>query len=422
MGRRRGSHHKVDVSTPLSKGACEAMVAVGYENLLGACTPGGSSVLVSKTDLRPAAGVLAGVAPARFVDGSRGVYAFETRFDGENAVSAVVIDSKGSALNRVEAELSRAITDQDPLLSRTPHIKLIYAGREPVTELDLPHRFTDGHIRAGTIAGTPASQHPDYRRIRDANPANARALLEASPISLVLGAWDSTRRNHQGRYRSALVGEVIGILADQSPEGQATPRRGAARSDFIAPSVRLSGQAMERVVQAQEAELSLRNVEGMRKEISRARTGTVSGAALGLGSIPPSMDGLGFVSCRRIVRHHVLSFATLRQLRFGLGVEGDVAARVLLAALALDGLARSDAELVLRANCDLVEAGPCAVTLDGRHGASEAFDALTIVEADALLERAVAGAVEVGVRWEGQVLDVLGDPAIAGGIVADETD
>lgn len=398
------------------------MVAIGYERLLGACRPGGSTVLVSRTDLRPAAGVLAGIAPARFVDGSRGVYAFETRFDGDNAVSAVVIDSKGSALNRVEAELSRAIVDGDPLLSRTPHLRLTYQGRDPVTELDLPHRFTDGHIRAGTIEGTPASQHPAYRQIRDANPANARPLLEASPVSLILGAWDSTRRSHQGRYRSALVGEVIGILADQSPDGRVPPRRGAGRSDPIAPSVRLAGDAMEKVVEAQEAELSQGNVDNIRKEILKGKKGAVSGAALGLGSIPPSMDGLGFVSCRRIVRHHVLSFATLRQLRFGLGVQGDVAARALLAALALDGLARSDAELVLRANCDLVEAGPCAVELDGRHGATESMDALTIAEADELLERAIAGAVEVGVRWDGQVLEVEGDPRIAGGIVADEVE
>ncbi len=282
------------------------MVAIGYEKLLRACTPGGSSVLVSKTDLRPAAGVLAGIAPARFVDGSRGVYAFETRFDGENAVSAVVIDSKGSALNRVEAEFSRAIADGDPLLSRTPHLRLTYQGRDPVTELDLPHRFTDGHIRAGRIQGTPASQHPSYRKIRDANPANARALLETSPVSLILGAWDSTRRSHQGRYRSALVGEVIGILADQSPDGRVPPRRGAGRSDSIAPSVRLAGEAMEKVVQAQETELSQGNVDNIRKEILRAKKGTVSGAALGLGSIPPSMDGLGFVSCRRIVRPRVV--------------------------------------------------------------------------------------------------------------------
>jgi len=94
----------------------------------------------------------------------------------------------------------------------------------------------------------------------------------------------------------------------------------------------------------------------------------------------------------------------------------------LLAALALNGLARSDAELVLRANCDLVEAGPCLVELDRRDGESEPLDALTIAAADELLEQAIAGAVEAGVRWEGQVLEVEGDAAIAGGIAADEAE
>jgi len=73
------------------------------------------------------------------------------------------------------------------------------------------------------------------------------------------------------------------------------------------------------------------------------------------------METLAGVACHRIVRSHVLSFAALRQIRFGAGPDGDAACRALLAALALAALARSDAELVLRANCDLVEAGPAQV-------------------------------------------------------------
>jgi CRISPR-associated protein Csb1 len=398
------------------------VTAIDYGRLRDACSPGGSSVLTSRTELKPAAGALAGIAPARFVDGNNAVYAFETRFDGENAMSSVVIDSKGSAANRVEAALSVAIQDGDSLLARTPHLTLSYDGQPVITELDVPHRFTDGHFRAGTIEGRPATEHPRYRAVRDAGPANARALLETSPVSLLLGAWDSTRRSNQARYRSVLVGEVVGILADQSPQGRAAPKRGAARSDQVAPSVRLSAEQMERVLAVQEQELSPRNVDNIRKAIARAKKSTVSGAALGLGSIPPSLDGLGFVSCRTIIRHHVLSFAALRQLRFGLGVEGDAVARALLAALGLAGLARSDSELLLRANCDLVEAGPTVVELDARHGNSERLDPLTIPEADLLLGTAVDAATTLGVVWEGQTLDVQGDPTIAGAIVADTDD
>lgn len=395
------------------------MNVVTHADLLAACTSGGASVLTSKTELRPAAGDLAGVAPARYVDGRQATYAYETRFDGQSAVRTVVLDSKGSTLNRIEEALSQALVDEDPVIAKMPHLTLTYEGMPALTDLDVPHRFTDGHFRAGTIDGTPATQHPAYRAMRDCTAANARPLLEGSPFSLIGGAWDATRRHNQVRFRSALVGEVNGILADQTPGGDVVPRRGAARWDSVAPSVRLSGEELEKVLTRQESELSPGNIDNIRTAISKAQKGTVSAAPLGLGSIPPSMDGLGFVSCSRIVRHHVLSFATLRQIRFGLGVEGDVAARALLAALALNGLARSDAELVLRANCDLVEAGPTKVELDGRQGRSTEHTALTIAQANALLEEAIVVASSFGVRWEGQTLDIVGDPAIAGGIVAD---
>ena len=142
---------------------------------------------------------------------------------------------------------------------------------------------------------------------------------------------------------------------------------------------------------------------------------------LGLGGIPPTLDTLAGVACRRIIRSHVLSFATLRQIRFGAGAQGDAACRVLLAALALNALARSDAELYLRANCDLRERGQSAIRLDQRGGGRVSLDPLSITEADQLLDAALAAAQEgAGVRWNGVVLRVTGNPAIVAGAVADE--
>ena len=322
-----------------------------FESLLDACRPGGSSVLTARTELVPAAGEQAGIAPARYVRGRDGAYAFEKRFaalgpgEAPVPVDAVVIDSKGSSLNRIEEPLSNAIRDNDPLIALTPRIRVEYEGLEPVTCLDLPHRAFDGHIRAGSVGDKPVTQHPDYRAIRNSTPANARPLLEMSPISIVLGSWDSTRKSHQVRFRSALVGETIGILADQSGNGTEIAPRGAARFDSLAPSVRLSAEDMQALPDAQKEELSPGNIESIQKEINAAKGGTTSAAALVLGSIPPTLNGLGFVSCRRIIRTHVLSFAALRQIRFDLGADGDAVARSLLAALALNGLARSYAEV-----------------------------------------------------------------------------
>lgn len=84
-----------------------------FEMLVGACRSGGGTVLTSRTDLEPAAGPLAGVAPARFVDGNNPVYAYERRFDRADPVMAVVLLSKGAALNKVEAALTMAILDGD---------------------------------------------------------------------------------------------------------------------------------------------------------------------------------------------------------------------------------------------------------------------------------------------------------------------
>lgn len=402
-----------------------------YEQIDAACRPGGASVLTVRTDLQPAGGREAGVAPARYVRKVGGrdeaTYAFETRFGtplGESeprAVKVVVINSKGASLNKVEEPLSQAIKDGHALLSLTPRIQVTYPGSDPVLDFDLPGRGTDGHVRAGSVDGKPVTEHPAYRRFRDATAANLRAVLEMSPISATLGAWDSTRKNRQLRLRSVLVGETIGILADQSTHAVDVPRRGAARSDLLAPSVRLNAPDMRALLNAQRSELSPGNVKNIETEIAKSskRDATSSAAPLGLGSIPPSLEGLGFVSCQQVLRTHVLSFSALRQLRFGLGVDGDASARALLAVLALNGLARADDELVYRANCDLVEAGPASVELDGRHGRRIALAPLEIEAADVLLAEAIDRARAAGIRWEGQVFEVTGNPLVAGGILGD---
>jgi len=394
--------------------------------LTQACKPGGSSVLTLATELAPAAGETAGIAPARFLaaKGPEGTYAYETRFETDaeghgRAVKIVVIDSKGSSLNRVEAALVQAIQDGHPTLGRVPRIEVDYGSGGTPSDLELPHRFSDGHIRAGTIDGKAATDSPAYRALRDCTNANAKPLLEASPGSLVFGAWDSTRKSHQVRFRSALVGETIGFLADPE-DAERSPKRGAARTDSVAPSVRLHADDMRALLAQLENELSDRNVKAIRAEIDRAGKGTISASRLGLGASAPSLNGLGLVACRRILRHHVLSFSALRQLRFGLGAEGDASARALLAAYALCGLTRSYGELLYRANCDLVELSRPVMVLDRRFGDKETLEPLDIPGSDALLAEALAVAADHGVRWEGQVLTVQGNPLISVGEVAED--
>lgn len=399
------------------------MSKITLDLLTEASLPGGASCLTSVTELEPAAGPHASVAPAKFASSrqgdNKGEYAYEKRYLDGAPSQAVIIDSKQSQLNRCEAALAQAVADGHPVLSKMPRIEVTYhrgGSDEVYSDLTLPHRIFDGHIRAGTVDGMPVTQIPAYRAVRNATPANARAVLDASPVSLAFGSWDSSRSARQGRWRSALVGEIIGFCADSQPA-----LRGGARVDPVGMQVRLSEAELKALADAQHAELSAKNYKNAVTAKPKEKGEAISASMLGLGGIPPTLDALAGVACGRIIRSHVLSFATLRQMRFGAGPEGDAACRTLLAALALDALARSDDELYLRANCDMRECGPARVDIDRRAGGRLALDALTIAEADELLAAALERAGrQAGVTWNGVVLRVTGNPAIAVGAVADE--
>ena len=329
------------------------MSAITIDLLTQAVMPGGSSCLTSVTELEPAAGPHASVAPAKFASpdtrDKKGTYAYEHRYLDGGARTAVLIDSKQSQLNRCEAALAQAVTDGHPVLSRMPRVVVSYDRDgfvEEYSDLTLPHRVFDGHIRAGTADGQPVTQLDAYRAIRNATPANARALLDASPVSLIFGSWDSSRSARQGRWRSALTGEIVGFCADDRPAS-----KGGARVDPVGMQVQLGEADLKALAEA----AAVRAVgQELQEDDGRGLVGEGEGQAgvgvdAGLGGIPPSLEALAGVACQPIIRSHVLSFATLRQVRFGARPDGDAACRALLAALALNALARSDAELYLRA-------------------------------------------------------------------------
>ena len=403
-------------------------VDIKFEDLKKACASGGASTLVSVTELKPAAGEHASVAPAKFVEGNKSTFAFETRYIDGEAARVVLIDSKQSQLNRAEAAIMQDIRAEHPVMRKLPRIEVTYEndGKSiTYTDLELPHRFADGHIRAGKIDGQPATAHEKYRAVRNSTPADLSALLDTAPAAAVFGGWDSLRKKNQLRLRSALVGEIIGVLADQNLSGEEQlSRRGGARVDPLEMSVRLSAADMEQLVKSQEGELSDKFVSKRREDIKKAKKDTaLSGSVLGLGGIPPQLEALGGVACQKIIRSWVLSFATLRQLRFGKNEEANIAARALLAALGLSAIARAEQELYLRANCDLVEAEEPQVTLDGRYGNTRPLNHITVETADDLLAQAIDYAQSHHVaHWNGQVLSVTGNPVILRGAVAESED
>ena len=249
------------------------MSGITLDLLMEASVAGGASCLTSVTELEPAAGPHASVAPAKFASpdsrDKKGTYAYEHRYlDGE-ARTAVLIDSKQSQLNRCEAALAQAVTDGHPVLSRMPRVVVSYDRDglgEEYSDLTLPHRVFDGHIRAGTVDGQPVTQLDAYRAIRNASPANARALLDASPVSLIFGCWDSSRSARQGRWRSALTGEIVGFCADDRPAS-----KGGARVDPVGMQVQLGEADLKALADRQRSELSAKNYKNTMTRPRRRR-------------------------------------------------------------------------------------------------------------------------------------------------------
>lgn len=396
------------------------MSKLTVEILNGAVRAGGAGALSSVTDLAPAGGEQSLVAPAKYTNGQRPTYVFEHRFVEGSPVATVLIDSRTSMANRVEDGLRMGIKEGNPILRSMPKIEIIYKDEagNPIfveTDLDLPHRAFDGHIRLGKdIAGEDIVRNTQYIAARNATSDDASALFDVSPITLLLGGWDSTRKSHQARFAACLTGEIIGVLSDQcaSPETLIT-RRSGARIDPVG-----SGFYFEQKV---AKELSERSGKG---DEPKANKGLVSGSAFVIGAIPPGTgnDAIDGISVSRIIRTRVLSFATLRSICFGKGAEADAAIRVLLAALGINGMVRSDSELLLRANAHLVEKTAPRTQVHERYGETLDIDPMTVAEADDLLTVAYEQANSVaGVSWNGQILKVVGDSAIIAAI-DDSTD
>ena len=427
----------------------ESQTTITLADLIENVKLGGGSVITSNTELEPAAGPQASVAPAKYVEGkgqaAKSVFVYETRYIAgkpENQdepktakktvkgkpQTVVLIDSKQSELNRAEAAIEQGRQYGDEAVVKIPRAVVTYQtenGPVEYTDMELSHRIFDGHFRAGTIDGKLITENDQYRALRNSTPADMSALLNTAPAALLFGAWDSTRKSNQVRLRSALVGEIIGVLADQEPGAEhRQARRGGARVDAVAASVKLDAKELSSLVDNQEAELSAKNVAARRKEVKTAKADArISASTLGLGSIPPSLEETGAVACRRIIRSWVLSLATLRQLRFGTDETKNVAARALLAALGLNAIARAERELYIRANCDLIESSAPVVTLDQRFGKKKTFAPLTVEHTDQLLLEAIENAKKAGVAdWNGQTFKVDGNPIIIKNATAEDAE
>ncbi len=355
------------------------------------------------------------VAPARYAGRNGSEFVFETRFvDGEFRRTAL-IDSKQSQSNRAEEGLLAARRAQGAAAS-IPVIEVLYDGREPLSDLSLPHRAFDAHVRFAAEDGVPVVGCQWYRDLRDATHADLSPVFVVSPATLAFGGWDSSRRSGQLRLRGLLVSELFGVVADGEDR---LSRRSGARLDPLGQNIYLTLDEFDGLLEQQREYLSDKLVAKLEKELAAARkkgTETLSASELNLGGIPPSTETPFGVSVPEVRRARTFSLAGLRRLRFGGSGEEDIAGRGALLAMLLLGAAYADADPDLRAYCD-VSAPRARTLLDG-----EPVDVdLSIPACEEFLAYAI-GRLPERLAWMGQTRRLVGAAALNRGAedVADE--
>jgi len=344
------------------------------------------------------------IAPARYAGRNGSEFVFETRYvDGEFRRTAL-IDSKQSQSNRAEEGLATARRSSEPAAS-VPIIEVAYEGREALSDLRLPHRAFDAHIRFATQDGSPVVDRSWYRALRDATHADLSTVFVTSPATLAFGGWDSSRKTGQLRLRGLLVSELFGVVADVDP----VSRRSGARLDPLGQDFHVTPDELDTLVDRQREHLSPKLVEQVERDADAARkkkADTLSASKLNLGGIPPGTETPHGVSVPAVHRARTLSLAGLRRLRFGGSEEDDVAGRGALLALLLLGNAYADADPDLRAYCD-VAAPRAQVMLDDQEIELD----LSIDACEAHLREAI-DRLPARLEWTGQIQTVTGDPAL----------
>lgn len=339
-----------------------------------------------RSRLQPAGGPGDKVFPPTYATGQDGKkhdtrYATEERvIDGERKPS-VLLDSVASQANRMELALLEARKRGEielPLVAVDFEAEFPDLGR--ITALEAPHRVYDAILRDTTLDGEAFRASEIGRKLTDASPADARAMLEYCPTALLFGAWDSTgpRGGMGHKFQRALVSEVVGV-------GFAPGTAVGSRIDplQIAASVRL------KVPKGDSDDWSV-------DEKGKQRPSEVNHSNIA----PTRNDEAGGVTFEYALHTAVYSLPALRRLRFGdWGQEKSDAARTLLAALGILAIVlQRKAGYDFRSRCSLIPEQPASLEQVAGDGNTQAFD-VDVEAARGVYEQALEAAKSAGVDW-----------------------
>lgn len=335
-----------------------------------------------------------------------GEYATEQRqvrnADGTlQTVETVLLDSVQSQANRMEMALLRAY---DAGRLKMPLLAVNFAGdgSDPIlaeigrlTALEVPHRMCDAIFRDAIYQGEPFRTSGPGQRLNTARAANATVVFELCPTALIFGFWDSTgpRGGLGAKVQRALVSEIVGYQTTK--EG----KRPASRIDPL---------AIENNVDIYRKTGGGWTFDELQAEKNpKGEPVRLKPSEINHGNIVPSFRNKdkvlnhGGVTLAYAEQQTVLSLAALRRLRFPVGgviqADRDVAARTVLAALALAAICFLDEDgYDLRSRC-LLDGKPGTMAFVGRGEVSEFT--LDASAATGLVAEAAVGAKGLDLPW-----------------------
>lgn len=353
--------------------------------------------------LQPVEGVGGKVFPATYPAADKGPprHATEVRRVAGDNVACVLIDSVQSAANRLEEALLQAVNAGRLNL---PYIAVDFSsvsGLEEIgmiTDLAAPHRVFDAILRdSETADGLQFRKSTEGDAVLRATPRDASAVLALSPVSLLLGAWNSTGEGGGlgAKFPRSVVAEIVGY-------GWESGVRTSSRIDPLGAraGVPLSGTKSDWRVSASGQKPTQKGAKQLKpSEVNH-------------GNIRPNVDPLGG-TFDYALHTFTLSFASLRRLSFGGSgpaerAKRENAARCVLASIALVALLEGDrAGYALRSRCDLVldpTAPPHQLgTLEIVHfDGSTSPLTLSREDAIALYDTCASEAIAAGLAWRSE--------------------
>lgn len=331
----------------------------------------------------------------------------------QDAVKCAILDSVQSQANRMEDALIEDIRAGNLHL---PHAVTDFSEAKDlaktvgkITSLETPHRIFDAIIRDSELNGTRFPYTDAGKAVVAANGRNATALFQYDPTSLLFGSWDSTGVSGGlgEKYTRCVVSEIVAINAFEA-------KRKGTRVDPFNTASAAPIKEIQAATDDQVWKSMIAKGEKKKKDMSKP-------SSINHGNIIWPEEGKadlhGGITCDYIQQSATISFPALRQLRFPVGGKSapdtDAKAWAVLAAIALHAAALNvERGWHLRSRCDLVLDDGQSVEWDIL-GIPPVKKPLAADETRALLKEAIAKALEAGLPWEREPLQLKPSKSLA---------